>query len=254
MNDENKMTPDQEAASNETDQDTTAVNSDAEPESQILAEMEHETAKATQVQADAAARIEELEAEVATLKDKLLRAMAETENVRRRAERSRKDASNYAIANFARDMVVVYDNLSRALESVDAETRKNDEALEQICVGIEMTNRAMIAAFERVNIKPIVAMGQPFDHNFHEAMFELEDVTQPVGTVVHQMETGFTIGERLLRPSKVGVSKGGPKKAANGNGTASKAAGEPANDQESKASQAYEASSGAPGATVDEEL
>ena len=158
-----------------------------------------------------AERIAELEAEVADLKDKLLRALAEVENVRRRAEKEREDAAKYAIANFARDMLSVADNLRRALESIDAKTRAGDEAVENLAVGVEMTERLMMNAFERAGIKPIEALDRRFDHNLHEAMFELEDKEKPAGTVVQVMQTGYTLGDRLLRPAKVAVAKGGPK-------------------------------------------
>ena len=168
----------------------------------------------------------EEDSEVADLKDKLLRALAEMENVRRRAQRNSADASRYAIANFAREMVGVSDNLRRALDSVAGEAAALSEAdtdagedgagdpggrLEQLITGVEMTEREMLNAFERAGIKPIEAMGQRFDHNFHEAMFEIEDESQPTGTVVQVMQPGFMISGRLLRPAKVGVSKGGPK-------------------------------------------
>lgn len=169
-----------------------------------------------EVPTSANVRIAELEAEAAELKDKLLRALAEAENVRRRAARDRQDASKYAIAGLAREMLMVADNLRRALDSVDAEARAANEAVESLVAGVEMTERAMLAAFERFAIKPIEALGQKFDHNFHEAMFELDDPTQPAGTVVQELEKGYMLDDRLLRPSRVGVSKGGP--AANGNG------------------------------------
>ena len=188
-----------------------------------------------------------LEAENADLNDKLLRAMAETENVRRRAERDREDASKYAIAGFAREMLSVGDNLNRALGSIDADARKDDENLENLAVGVEMTEREMLAAFERAGVKPIEAEGQRFDHNFHEAMFEIEDPNQPAGTVMQVIEKGYVLGERLLRPSRVGVSKGGPKPEA------------PEPPREDKAdtkagTQAYESAGGPAGSNLNEEL
>jgi molecular chaperone GrpE len=173
----------------------------------------------------------DLESEMAELQDKLLRALAEMENVRRRASRDSADASRYAIANFAREMLGVADNLRRALDSVagpgqeeggedDAGAAKGeggdragepDGRLEQLITGVEMTEREMMNVFERAGIKPIEAIGHRFDHNFHEAMFEIEDKSQPAGTVLQVMQPGFMIGGRLLRPAKVGVSKGGPK-------------------------------------------
>jgi molecular chaperone GrpE len=164
--------------------------------------------------ADPAARVVELEAEVADLKDKLLRALAETENVRRRAERDRGEASRYAIANFARDILVVADNLRRALESVEADARQQDPALDGLYVGVELTEREMLNAFERCDIKAVDAAGKKFDHNLHEAMYEVEDPGQPAGTVVHVLQTGYVLGDRLLRPAKVGVAKGGTPEPA----------------------------------------
>ncbi len=155
-------------------------------------------------------RIAELEAEIADLKDKLLRTLAESENVRRRAARDREDASKYAIAGFAREMLSVSDNLRRALESVGEDARGENETLESLVVGVEMTEREMLNAFGRIGIKPIVTQGKKFDHNFHEAMFEVEDKDKPSGTIVQEIQAGYMLNDRLLRPAKVGISKGGP--------------------------------------------
>ncbi len=163
-----------------------------------------------------AARLAALEAEAADLRDKLLRALAETENVRRRGQRDREEASKYAISGFAREMVVVADNLRRALEHVAPDARQKDELLESLAAGVEMTERAMLAAFERFGIRPIESLGQKFDHNLHEAMFEVEDPAQPAGTVVHEMEKGYVLDDRLLRPARVGVAKGGPRQSNGG--------------------------------------
>ena len=154
--------------------------------------------------------LEAARAEAAELKDKLLRALAETENVRRRAQRDREDASTYAIANFAREMLKVADNLRRALDSIGDEARRESDAVEGLAVGVEMTEREMLNAFERVGINPIEALGQRYDHNLHEAMFDVEDASQPAGTIVQVLEAGYMLGERLLRPAKVGMAKGGP--------------------------------------------
>ncbi len=154
-------------------------------------------------------RVAELEAEIAELKDKLLRTLAESENVRRRAERDREDASKYAIANFAREMLSVSDNLRRALDSLGDDARSENETLKSLVVGVEMTEREMLNAFGRIGIKPIAAKGKKFDHNFHEAMFEIEDKEKPSGTVIQEVQTGYMLNDRLLRPAKVGISKGG---------------------------------------------
>ena len=190
---------------------------------------------------------EDLAATVADLNDKLLRALAETENIRRRAERDKEDASKYAISNFARDMLALSDNLHRAMDSVDAETRQNDAAVEQIMVGLEMTAREVNNTFERYGIKIIKAMGEKFDHNLHEALFELDDASKPAGTVVQVVETGYVLKDRLLRPAKVGVSKGGAKEAA-------AQAEEPETPALKDGQTAYEDKGEEPGAQLDEEL
>ena len=197
--------------------------------------------------AQVSARERELEAEIATLRDKLLRALAETENVRRRGERDREEASKYAIASFAREILSVADNLRRALASLDENLRK-DAALQKFVEGIEITERELQNIFGRFGIAPIEAMGQKFDHNLHEALFEYDAPDKPHGTVGQVPETGYTLGGRLLRPAKVGVTKGGPKGAPE---SPKEAAGEPA----SKAGQAaYESKPDSTGSQLDEEL
>ncbi len=197
-----------------------------------------------------------LKAEVADLKDKLLRAMAETENVRRRAERDRKDASKYAIAAFARDMVGVSDNLKRAIESATGqageENKDAETKLGNLLEGIEMTEREMINALERAGVTMVEAQGRPFDHNYHEAMFEIEDPSQPAGTVLQVLQAGYSLGERLLRPAKVGIAKGGPKVAPKA--AANEAAGEGEGpEQAPKQAKAYEKGGKTSGGRVDEE-
>lgn len=158
-------------------------------------------------------RIAALEAQVAELKDRALRAMAETENTRRRFEREREDAVKYAAGAFARDILSVADNLRRAIESAAQEqARGNDpaEALKHLMAGVEVTERELLNVFERHGIQRIEALGQKFDANLHQAMFEVEDPNKPAGTVVQVMAQGFTIAGRLLRAAMVGVSKGGP--------------------------------------------
>lgn len=156
----------------------------------------------------------ELEAEVATLKDQLLRAVAETENVRRRLEQQAEDRGKYAVAGFAKDMLQVSDNLRRALESIPVEARENDSMAHKLAEGVELTERSMLSAFERYNIKKVEALGHRFDPHLHQAMMEVEDPSQPSGMVVLEMQAGYVIADRLLRPAMVGVSKGGPKPTA----------------------------------------
>lgn len=156
--------------------------------------------------------IAELKAEVSGLKDRLVRAMAETENVRRRAERDREDAGKYAITAFARELLTVADNLRRALESIP-EAARQDRGLQSLVEGIEITERELKAVFERHGIRRIEAMGEKFDHDLHQAMFEVENTDKPPGTVVEVMQPGYLIGGRLLRPAMVGVAKGPAAKA-----------------------------------------
>ncbi len=154
---------------------------------------------------------EELESEIAALKDQLLRTLADGENLRRRTEREKTDMSKYAITSFARQIVSVADNLTRALESVAEEARNGDEELNNLYVGIEMTEKELQNSFEQFHIKVVDSIGQKFDHNLHQAMFEVEDPNQPSGLVVQEMQKGYVLHDRLLRPAMVGVSKGGPK-------------------------------------------
>jgi len=196
----------------------------------------------------------DLEVEVADLKDKLLRALAETENVRRRAQRDKEDANKYAIVSFAREMVEVRDNLRRALDAIEGDQQKDNEAIASLVEGIEMTERTLIATFERFEIKPIEALHQKFDHNFHEALFEVEDASVPSGTVVQELQAGYKIHDRLLRPTKVGVSKGGAK-VETAPGEAQNESGAPQDEQSVKNSaQAYEQSDPESGGKIDKEL
>jgi molecular chaperone GrpE len=163
---------------------------------------------------DAAAVIEALNAENGQLKDRVLRTLAEMENLRRRTEREVSDAKAYGVSSFARDMLTVVDNLSRALEHLPAEARASaDPSLRSLVEGVELTARDLEAALGRHGVKRLDPKGQKFDPNFHQAIFEAPDDTLPAGTVSQVVQTGWTIGDRVLRPAMVGVSKGGPKTA-----------------------------------------
>ena len=155
-------------------------------------------------------RVTELEAELAEYKDRLLRALAETENVRRRAQREREDASKYAIAGFAKDLLSAADNLRRALESLP-ESEAKDERTRSLLAGVAATERELLGVFERHGIKRIDPKGEVFDHNFHQAIFEAERPDQPSGSVVEVLQPGYVLHDRLLRPAMVGVAKGGQK-------------------------------------------
>jgi molecular chaperone GrpE len=162
---------------------------------------------------DAALTLEErlaaAEAEAADLKDKWMRAVAETENVRRRAQRESEDAKKYAVSGFARDLLSVADNLRRALASVDP-ARVQDDVVKNLLAGVEATERELLAVFERNGLRRIDPKGQRFDHNLHQAVFETESPGQPAGTVTEVLQPGWTLQDRLLRPAMVGVAKGGP--------------------------------------------
>jgi len=160
------------------------------------------------------AQIEALATEAADLKDKLLRNMAEMENMRRRAERDREDARKYAVTAFARDILGVGDNMNRAVQSLDDAARGSaDAAVKTFIEGIEMTERELLNVFERHGIARVEPKGEKFDPNFHQAMFEVENAEVASGTVLEVVAAGYTIGDRVLRPAMVGVSKGGPKSA-----------------------------------------
>ncbi|WP_029351700.1 nucleotide exchange factor GrpE [Bosea sp. 117] len=161
-----------------------------------------------------AAEKERLEAEVASLKDKFLRAFAEADNVRRRAEREVADAKVYGITNFARDVLNVADDFERALGTIDAEARaKAEGTLKTLLEGIDLTARALTQTLGKHGVARIEAEGAKFDPNLHQAMFEVPDAKVPAGTVVQVVQPGYTIGGRVLRPALVGISKGGPKVA-----------------------------------------
>jgi molecular chaperone GrpE len=160
------------------------------------------------------ARVAALEAERTDLKDKLLRTLADMENLRRRTEREAADARTYAVTNFARDMLTVADNVRRALESVPAGAAADSAPLKALVEGIELTERELGKTLERHGVKAIEAKDQRFDPQRHQAMFEIPNPDVPAGTVVQVVQTGYAIGERVLRPAMVGVAKGGPKAEA----------------------------------------
>jgi molecular chaperone GrpE len=154
-----------------------------------------------------APRVTELEAEVADLKDRLLRALAEQENTRRRAQREREEAIRFAASPLARDLLATADNLRRAIESVPAE-RAADDAVAQLLAGVAATERALLEALEKHGIRRIDALGAPFDPNRHEAVFQAGDSEHPPGTVAEVVQEGYLHHDRLLRPAIVGVAKG----------------------------------------------
>lgn len=152
-----------------------------------------------------------LREEAESLRDQLLRALAEVENTRRRAQKDKQEAARYAPAPLARDLLAVSDNLSRALQSVPEELAKSDERVKSLIDGLEMTRRELQGVFEKHDIVKIEPFGEKLNPHHHEAMFEIEDTSQEPGTVLQVIEPGYLLHDRLLRPARVGVAKGGPK-------------------------------------------
>ncbi len=152
----------------------------------------------------------ELEAELAKLKDQLLRALAETENVRRRLEQQADERGRYAVSRFAKDMLTVADNLRRALDAIPPAMIEGDEVAKRLAEGVELTERGLLTALEGHGIRRIQAKGARFDPHLHQAMIEVEAGGVEPGTVVQEMQAGYTIHDRLLRPALVGVAKGAP--------------------------------------------
>jgi molecular chaperone GrpE len=173
-----------------------------------------ETGRPETGEPNAGAVIEALNAENGQLKDRVLRTLAEMENLRRRTEREVSDAKTYGVTSFARDMLTVVDNLARALEHFPPEARASaDPSIRSLVEGVELTARDLEAVLGRHGVKKLDPKGQKFDPNFHQAIFEAPDETVPAGTVSQVVQSGWTIGDRVLRPAMVGVSKGGPKGA-----------------------------------------
>ena len=162
---------------------------------------------------EARGEIEAMMAENADMRDRLLRTMADMENLRKRTEREKSDTARYAISSFARDVLTVGDNLRRTVEHVPPDAAAQDPALKSFLDGVELTERELLNVLERHGVTRINPLGARFDPNFHQAMYEVEKNDVPEGTVVDVMQGGYTIGERCLRPALVAVAKGGPKPA-----------------------------------------
>jgi molecular chaperone GrpE len=157
-----------------------------------------------------AAEVEQLQAEKADLQDKLLRALAEAQNVRRRAQQDVERERKFGIERFAKDILSVADNLGRALSVLPDDTDAIDPALRNVIVGVQATERELQSVLERHGIKRVESLGRPFNAEFHQAMMEIEDPTVPAGTVVQELAPGYLIAGRLLRAAMVAVAKGGP--------------------------------------------
>jgi molecular chaperone GrpE len=156
--------------------------------------------------------VDALAREAAEYKDKLLRTLAEMENLRRRTEREVGDARHYGISAFARDILAVADNMDRALQALDAELReKADATTKALLDGVELTERELLKVLEKHGVKRFEPIGERFDPNLHQAMYEVPDASVPAGQVVQVVQPGYMIADRMLRPALVAVAKGGPK-------------------------------------------
>jgi len=152
-------------------------------------------------------REEELELKISELKDQLLRAVADSENIRKRSEREKEQTRRFGIANFAKDLLSIADNLGRALDAAPKNEDIKDDAIKNFVIGIQMTEQELQKAFDNNNIRKIDPIGEKFDYNFHQAMFEVEETDQEPGVVVQVLQPGYAIDDRILRPAMVGVSK-----------------------------------------------
>ncbi len=186
-------------------------NPDLEPTNGMQATDDDLVEENDLVQSELQDPVAALEAEVVTLKDQLLRALAETENTRRRTSRENQDLIRYGVTNLVRDILVVADNLRRALDSLPEDARVENEALASLATGVELTEKEFLSALERHNVRKIEPLGELFNHNEHQAMFEVENTGQPAGTIVELLQPGYMLHDRLLRPAMVGVAKGNPK-------------------------------------------
>ena len=160
--------------------------------------------------------LDELEAKISELKDQLLRTVADSENLRKRLEREKEQTRKFGIANFAKDLLSIADNLGRALDAAPNKEGAEDQAIENFVLGVQMTEQELQKAFDNNNIRKIDPLGEKFDYNFHQAMFEVEETDQEPGIVVQVLQPGYAIDDRILRPAMVGVAaaKGGKKNVA----------------------------------------
>ena len=155
---------------------------------------------------ESSSSLDELEAKILELKDQLLRTVADSENLRKRLEREKEQTRKFGIANFAKDLLSIADNLGRALDAAPNKEDVKDQAIENLVLGIQMTEQELQKAFDNNNIRKIDPLGEKFDYNFHQAMFEVEETDQEPGTVVQVLQPGYAIDDRILRPAMVGVA------------------------------------------------
>lgn len=166
---------------------------------------------ASEVSADAALLAENarLKEEMNAIKDQALRALADADNTRKRAQRDAEESTKYAVTGMARDLVSVLENLHLASQSITAEARASNELLKNMGEGVDMVLRELLGVFERNGIRRIDPMGEKFDHNFHQAVMQIENADHPPGTILQVLQAGYVIHDRLLRPAMVSVSKQG---------------------------------------------
>lgn len=226
-----------------------------ESEEDLEEEYEAEEEERESAPRDPAEVLTALNEENTELKNKVMSVLADMENLRRRTEREVKDARQYAVANFARDVLSVSDNLTRALLAIPEDARAEaDEVLKTLLEGVEMTDRDLQNQLSKNGVARLDPHGEKFDPNFHQAMFEVPNTEVPNGTVLEVVQAGYKIGDRVLRPAMVGVSKGGPKIAAAQEAPeAEKAAEEPQDASPPEMSDAPEEAT-EPGATIDKSV
>jgi molecular chaperone GrpE len=216
MSDNKKKAPKKDASGLETDLDleSAILNDETNPEDLLQEALEAAEQEAGSPEDPTSEATNADQDDPAALKDQLLRALAELENTRRRAEREKQDMAKYGITNFARDMVTVLDNFQRALATVPEGAIQENETLKHLVSGIEMTDQQFLQTLERHGVKHVAPkVGDKFDHNFHQAMMEVDTQDQPPGHIVHVMQSGYVLHDRLLRPAMVSVAKvsGGEK-------------------------------------------
>ncbi|MEP1443988.1 MAG: nucleotide exchange factor GrpE [Hyphomicrobiales bacterium] len=215
MSDENTQYPDEDENSNVEALFDNPEDEMSEEEFEAAIAKEEQEAAAAPKPRDPADVIVALNEENTELKNKAMTLLADMENLRRRTEREVKDARQYAVANFARDILSVSDNMSRALQALPDDAREGaSETLKTLLEGVEMTDRDLQNQLSKNGVIQLNPEGEKFDPNFHQAMFEVPNTEIPNGTVVQVVQAGYQIGERVLRPAMVGISKGGPKFAA----------------------------------------
>ena len=150
--------------------------------------------------------IEKLNEEIQDLKDQRLRAAAELENFRKRAEKDQSDALKYGVSNFAKEIISIKDNIERAQSSISDDVRSNDD-VKSVVEGLDLIAQSAVSTFEKIGIKKIESLNEKFDHNLHQAMMEIENDQVEPGTIVQELIPGYKLHDRLLRPAMVGVAK-----------------------------------------------